>query len=133
MIFDPTTLAPVAVIDWDMGTRGDPLWDVAVLLAYWVEPGDPDCLYHMRQMPTAQPGFWRRHEVLDAYQRLTGRSVGDFTFYRVLALFRSAIVFLQLFDRWRRDPGPNQRSARFDALGCDLLDYAFEVTRQRAE
>ena len=133
MIVEPTTLAPVAVIDWDMGTRGDPLWDVAVLLSYWAEPADPDCLHRMRQMPTAQPGFWRRREVLDAYQRLSGRSIGDFAFYRVLSLFRSAIVFLQLFDRYRRDPGANRRSAQFDALGSGLLDYAFEVSRGRAE
>ena len=42
MILEPVTLAPVAVIDWDMGTRGDPLWDLAVLLSYWAEPNDPD-------------------------------------------------------------------------------------------
>ena len=35
MILAPETLAPVAVIDWDMGTRGDPLWDLAVMLSYW--------------------------------------------------------------------------------------------------
>jgi aminoglycoside phosphotransferase (APT) family kinase protein len=133
ILLEPKTLAPVAVIDWDMGTRGDPLWDVAVLLSYWAEPGDPDCLHRMRQMPTVQPGFWRRREVLAAYQRLSGRSIGDFAFYRVLSLFRSAIVFLQLFDRYRRDPGSNRRSAQFDALGRDLLDYAFEVGRGRAE
>jgi aminoglycoside phosphotransferase (APT) family kinase protein len=132
MILDGATLAPVAVIDWDMGTRGDPLWDLAVLLSYWAEPGDPDCVHGLRQMPTLAPGFWYRHEVIDAYCRLSGRTVGDFTFYRVLGLFRSAIVFLQLFDRWRRDPGPNARCAGLGALGAGLLDFAFEVTRRRA-
>src|SRR5204862_7803830 len=98
MIHEPGTLTPVAVIDWDMGTRGDPLWDLAVLLSYWAEPGDPPCMHRVRQMPTAQPGFWRRHEVLAAYLRLSCRAVGDVTFYRVLSVFRSAIVFLQLYD-----------------------------------
>jgi aminoglycoside phosphotransferase (APT) family kinase protein len=132
MILDPETFAPAAVIDWDMGTRGDPLWDLAVLLSYWVGPEDPDCLHRMRQMPTAQPGFWRRHEVLAAYLRLTSRPVEDLTFYRVLSVFRSSVVFLQLYDRYRRAPGPNAGCADFDALGRDLLDYAFEVTRGRA-
>jgi aminoglycoside phosphotransferase (APT) family kinase protein len=131
VILDPATLAPVAVIDWDMGTRGDPLWDVAVLLSYWVEPEDPACMHRMRQMPTAQPGFWRRREVLKAYQRLTGRAVDDFTFYRVLSLFRSAIVFLQLFDRYRRQPEGNMRCAEFGSLGRELLDYAFEIAHGR--
>ncbi len=133
MILAPQTLAPVAVIDWDMGTRGDPLWDLAVMLSYWVEPEDPACLHRVRQMPTAQPGFWRRHEVLAAYLRLGCRAVGDFTFYRVLSLFRSAIVFLQLYDRFRRSPGQNMRCADFDTLGRELVDHAFEITRGRAE
>jgi len=133
MILDGATLAPAAVIDWEMGTRGDPLWDLAVLLSYWAEPGDPDCIHRLRQMPTLAPGFWRRREVIDAYRRLSARAIGDFTFYRVLALFRSAVVLLQLFDRWRRDPGPNARCAGFDALGRELLDYALDITRRRAD
>ena len=133
MILTPETLAPVAVIDWDMGTRGDPLWDLAVMLSYWVELGDPACLHRVRQMPTTQPGFWRRHEVIAAYLRLSSRAVADFTFYRVLSLFRSAVVFLQLFDRFRRSPGQNKRCAEFDALGSGLVDHAFEIIRGRAE
>lgn len=133
LILEPTTLAPVAVIDWDMGTRGDPLWDVAVLLSYWSEPGDPPCMHALRQMPTTQPGFPGRREVLQSYQRLSGRSVDDFAFYRVLSMFRLAIVFLQLFDRYRRSPQPDMRCVEFDALGRELLDYAFEISRGRAE
>jgi aminoglycoside phosphotransferase (APT) family kinase protein len=132
MILDAATLEPAGVIDWDMGTRGDPLWDLAVLLGYWVEPGDPDCLGRMRQMPTQEPGFWRRRQVIDAYCKLSRHRIDDFSFYRVLALFRSAIVFLQLFDRWRRDPATNERCAGFGALGAGLLDYALEVARGRA-
>ena len=133
LILDEASLAPVAVIDWDLGTEGDPLWDLAVLLSYWVEPGDPPGLHEMRQMPTAAQGFWRRHEVVDTYCRLSGRAIGDFSFYRVLALLRSSVVFLQLYDRYRRDPARNPACARFAQLGRDLLRYAHAVTRRRAE
>jgi aminoglycoside phosphotransferase (APT) family kinase protein len=133
LILDPATLAPVAVIDWDMSTRGDPLWDLAVLLSYWTEPGDPEVMHRLRQMPTGQPGFWRRREALQAYQRLTGRTVDDFIFYRVLSVFRSAIVFLQLFDRYRRDPRANPTCGEFDAIGRQLLDYSFEIASGRTE
>ncbi|HEV2303589.1 MAG TPA: phosphotransferase family protein [Stellaceae bacterium] len=132
VILDPASFAPVAVIDWDMGTQGDPLWDLAVLLSYWVEPGDPLFLHEMRQMPTAAPGFWSRRQVFDAYCRLSGRAVGDFSFYRVLALLRSGIVFLQLYDRYRRDPAHNAPCARFSGLGRNLLRYAYEVRLGRA-
>jgi aminoglycoside phosphotransferase (APT) family kinase protein len=133
MILEQTTLAPTAVIDWDMGTRGDPLWDLAVLLSYWTDPSDPACMHRLRQMPTAQPGFWRRRDVLAAYQRVSGRSVDEFSFYRVLSVFRLAVVFLQLSDRYRREPGLNVRCADFDVLGRELVDYAFEIARGRAE
>lgn len=133
IILEPAKLTPVAVIDWDMGTRGDPLWDLAVLLSYWVEPGDPACMQRMRQMPTAQPGFLRRREALALYQRLSGRTVDAFAFYRVLSVFRSAIVFLQLFDRYRRDPARNANCSKFGALGRELLDYSFEIANGRAE
>jgi aminoglycoside phosphotransferase (APT) family kinase protein len=133
VILDPTSFAPVAVIDWDMGTRGEPLWDLAVLLSYWVEPDDPPSLHAMRQMPTASAGFWRRHQVLDAYCRLSGRNVADFSFYRALSLLRSGIVFLQLYDRWRRDPQHNAPCARFLDLGRGLLRHAHAVAMGRAE
>jgi len=50
-----------------------------------------------------------------------------------LSVFRSAIVFLQLFDRYRRDPRRNRRCSEFDTLGRQLLDYAFEIARGRIE
>jgi aminoglycoside phosphotransferase (APT) family kinase protein len=133
MILDPATLAPVAVVDWDMGTRGDPLWDLAVLLSYWAEPEDPDCIHRMRQMPTMQAGFWSRRQVLEAYHRLSGHAVDDFTYYRVMSSLRSAIVFLQLFDRYRWHPEENMHCAGFGGLGRELLEYALEVARGRAE
>ena len=63
----------------------------------------------------------------------SSRVVDDFTFYRVLSVFRSAIVFLQLFDRYRRDPERNAGCAGFDGLGRELLDYSFEIASGRAE
>ena len=41
MILDPRDLSPVAVVDWDQGTRGDPLFDFATLLSYWIHADDP--------------------------------------------------------------------------------------------
>ena len=81
-------------------------------------------MQRVRQMPTTQPGFWRRREVLAAYRASAAERSTTFAFYRVLSLFRSAIVFLQLFDRYRRDAGPNRRCAGFDSVGRELLDYA---------
>ena len=60
-------MSPVALIDWDLGTRGDPLWDLAVLLSYWAEPNDPKPMLQLAQMPTASIGFPRRQDIIDIY------------------------------------------------------------------
>ena len=51
MILDPHDFSPVAVVDWDQGTRGDPLFDFATLLTYWIHADDPRPMHDMEQMP----------------------------------------------------------------------------------
>ena len=132
IVLDPRTLAPTAVLDWDMATRGDPLFDLATLLSYWTEAGDPASMQALGQMPTAQPGFWTRGQVLSAYAAQTGRDVSNFLFYRVLALFKLAVVFLQLGARHRAGTTADERYARLSALGHDILDFTHEVAHGRA-
>jgi aminoglycoside phosphotransferase (APT) family kinase protein len=130
-ILDSTGTQIVAVIDWDMGTRGDPLFDLATTMSYWTEPGDPPCLHALAQMPTAAPGFLSRAEAVALYGRLTGRDLLAYPTFRVLAAFKLAIVFLQLYQRWENGAlrGPQYQS--FRALGGDLLDYALDISRGR--
>ena len=132
MVLDPDTLEPRAVLDWDMATRGDPLFDLATLLSYWIQDDDPASMQALGQMPTAQPGFWTRAEVLAAYSALTGRDVSTFLFYRVLALFKLGIVFVQLGARYRAGTTTDERYARFAGLGRDILDFTHAVAQGRA-
>ena len=67
VLVGPETLEPVAVVDWDMATRGDPLFDLAVLLSYWVEAGDPAEVHELGQVPSLEPDFPTRDEVVAAY------------------------------------------------------------------
>ncbi|MES5488876.1 phosphotransferase family protein [Bradyrhizobium sp. INPA03-11B] len=128
LILEPRTLAPVALVDWDMGTRGDPLFDLATLLSYWAEPNDPPALRRLRQMPTTNPGFWRRARVAQRYAALTGTDIGDLTAMRVLALFKLGIVFLQLHRQWVNGAVKDDRYADFAALGEDILLIARDVS-----
>jgi aminoglycoside phosphotransferase (APT) family kinase protein len=122
-ILDPQTLQPNAVVDWDMGTRGDPLFDLATLLSYWTQAGDPPCLQRLRQMPTALRGFPTRDEVVARYTRLTGQDVDDYPVFRVLALLKLGVVFLQLYQRWQSGALGDERYADFGGLGVELLEY----------
>ncbi|MBR0828666.1 phosphotransferase family protein [Bradyrhizobium manausense] len=128
LILDPRTLAPAALVDWDMGTQGDPLFDLATLLSYWAQPDDPPALHRLQQMPTTNPGFWRRAKVAERYAALTGTDVDDLPAMRVLALFKLGIVFLQLHRQWTSGAVKDDRYADFAALGEDILLVARDVS-----
>ncbi len=127
LLLDPDSLRPVAVLDWDQGTRGDGLFDLATLLTYWVEPDDPEVMHQMRQMPTAQPGFPTRRQAAAAYATLSGRDLSDFGFYRVLATFKTAVIFQQLHARWRAGGTQDARYAEFGRLAEGLLEMAQDI------
>ena len=129
LILDPISLAPVALVDWDMSTRGDPLFDVATMLSYWTEAGDPKPLHDLDQMPTSMPGFDSRERVLAAYAERTGRPVDTFRFHRVLCLLKLAVVFAQLHARWQPDDTTVIKFERFGRLARELLAYCNEVRR----
>ena len=132
LLLDPRTLEPRTLVDWDMATRGDPLFDLAVLTSYWTEPEDHPAMAMLGQMPSHEPGFLRREEVVALYARESGRQVRDFAFYRVLALYRLAGIFAQLHRLWRHGSLEGARYAEFGRLAAGLLDFAHEVARGRA-
>lgn len=132
VVLDPNTLEPRAVLDWDMATRGDPLFDLATMLSYWTEPGDPPALQELRQMPTAQKGFPLRAEIVNAYASRTGRDVSNFQFYRVLTMFKLGVVFLQLHARYRTGATHDERFAGFARLGLRILEFTQDIASGRA-
>lgn len=132
IILDPLSLEPRAVIDWDMGTRGDPLIDLATLLSYWTEPGDPDAMHQLAQMPTAQPGFPSRSEIVELYARRTGRNVAHVDFYRVLAMFKLCVIFGQLYARYVRGEVTLERYKGFGKLSAGLLDFTEAICAGKA-
>ncbi|MGV6873988.1 phosphotransferase family protein [Pseudochelatococcus sp. B33] len=131
VLLDPETLGPGTVVDWDMGTRGPALFDLATLLSYWTEPDDPACMHRLAQMPTAGPGFLTREAAAEAYARATGRTVGGIAPYRVLTILKLAVVFLQLHRRFRSGETTDPRYAAFGDLGRDLFAFALDVARGR--
>lgn len=111
------------VLDWDMGTRGDPLMDLATLLSYWTEPDDPECMHRLAQMPTAQAGFLRRAQVAEVYAKATLRPIDELPAWRILAMFKLGVVFLQLHRNWASGIAGDETYAGFAQLGADLIDF----------
>jgi aminoglycoside phosphotransferase (APT) family kinase protein len=75
-----------AVLDWEMSTLGDPLMDLAVLVAYAQEAvsspyGNPDAA-------STAPGFLSPSELAETYARHGGWRSDSFGFYLGLAYFK---------------------------------------------
>jgi aminoglycoside phosphotransferase (APT) family kinase protein len=122
LILDPGTLAPVALVDWDMGTRGDPLFDLATLLSYWSEPGDPPAMHRLAQMPTVAAGFQSRADIATLYGVATGTDLTDLPIVQVLCQFKLATVFHQLYATYGQGPEAREPYRGFANLSLGLYE-----------
>lgn len=106
-----------AVLDWEMSTLGDPLTDVAVLLAYQqlaeVAPPSRDGAAMITDAPVA-PGYLGRDEVLARYAERSGRDVSDIGFHLALAFFKLAVILEGI--HYRHSHGQTV-GAGFDGIG----------------
>jgi aminoglycoside phosphotransferase (APT) family kinase protein len=132
MILDPNDFTPRAVVDWDQGTRGDPLFDFATLLSYWVHADDPPAMHDMEQMPAVEAGLCPRQEAVAAYARISGRDMSNFVFHRVLAVYKLAVIFLQLGLRYRSGATREPRYAPLTGIGTGIMEFAHEIAQARA-
>ena len=86
--------AVTAVLDWEMSTLGDPLTDVAVLLAYQqlAETAPSGVGTAVVTDAAKAPGYLSREEVLQRYAARSGRDVSDIDFHVALAFFKLAVI-----------------------------------------
>ena len=127
MLVDPAMLAANAVIDWDMATLGDPLFDLAVLLSYWIEPGDPPGCQALNAVPSLAPGLPGRAEVAAAYFAAAGRAPEDLGVHLALARFRLAVAWLQLYRLWQRGTLTGDRYAGLEGVAHAILGQAADA------
>ena len=120
------------MVDWDQGTRGDPLFDFATLLSYWIHADDPWAMHDMEQMPALEACLCTRQEAVATYARLSGRDMSNFLFHRVLAMYKLSVIFLQLGMRYRTGATQEARYAPLAGIGTGILEFTHEIARGRA-
>ena len=106
---DPGTC--VAVYDWDMATRGDPLADLGTLMGSWFDPGEAPGSLSM--MPTQAPGWIDRASAVARYAEKSGRDVTRVQWYLVFGAWKLAVILQQIYIRWLRG---QTRDSRFETL-----------------
>jgi aminoglycoside phosphotransferase (APT) family kinase protein len=130
LVLDPEDLTEVrAVLDWEMATVGDPLFDLAVSLSYWIEPGDPDELKAVLPTVTETPGFSTRRELIDHYAEKSGRDLSDMHWYVVFGYFKLAGILQQIYARYKNGQTTDERFATFGDRVKTLLVHAEDLSR----
>jgi aminoglycoside phosphotransferase (APT) family kinase protein len=82
----------LAVLDWEMATIGDPLADLGYLCMMWTEAEDPNegLREHLGRV-TRAPGFLTRAQIIERYERGSGRSMDDLRWYTTLAVWKTTV------------------------------------------
>jgi aminoglycoside phosphotransferase (APT) family kinase protein len=126
---DPTT--PIALLDWEMATIGDPLMDLGSTISYWIEAGDPRLLQKFRMQPTNLPGMLTRREAVDYYCQRMGFELTDkeWAFYEVFGLFRLAVILQQIYYRYHHKQTSNPRFRNFWLASHVLHHRARQIMR----
>ncbi len=117
---------PIAVLDWDMCTIGDPLADLGNVLALWMEPGDPAPI-GSSIMQTAHPGFPTRAELIERYAQRTGRDVAYASWYHAFNYFRYAVIAQQIYARYKRGQTKDARFAGFGYWVKTLIERGSQL------
>lgn len=127
--FDDLTKA-TAVLDWEMATIGDPLFDLAVTLGYWVHSDDPEDLRNILPTVTILPGFIRREHFMELYAQKSGRDLSSMHFHMVFAYFKLVVIIQQIYARWKRGQTQDERFAAFGTRARNLLLYAAQLAER---
>jgi aminoglycoside phosphotransferase (APT) family kinase protein len=114
----PARLA--AMVDWEMGTVGDPKLDLAHVVHGWPDTTDPVAAsagyVDLFGMPP-------RDELIAHYAELSGRQVDDLDYYLVLAKWKFAIVLERGFQRAGDDP----KLQGFGRISLQLMQEAADL------
>ncbi len=124
LLIDPANMQARAMIDWDMATRGPRGFDLAILLSYWIEPGDPEGVKPLQAVPSLTPGWPGRRGVAARYQAISGGDVGDLVWPLALARLRLAVAWMQLYRKWQRGEMDGSRYQGFEPLAGAIIAHA---------
>lgn len=98
-----------AVLDWEMGTIGDPLADLAWLTSRWGVWGGSSEFEPEPNKVSKLSGFLSREELIETYQNLTDWPTHDIDYFEVFALWKLAIIGEGVYARHLKNPESSVR------------------------
>ena len=121
---DPTAM--VAVLDWEMSTLGDPLTDLGMVASYWTEAGAIMWRSRSPQPHRLGAGFPGVDHLIERSEAAAGHAVPDLDVYRVLAVFKLAIIIEGAFARIRATRPDADTTATASAV-AELASLALDL------
>ena len=118
---------PIAVFDWDMCTRGDPLMDLGHMLNYWIDETDNEDCKLITSMPVDTILYPTRKEIVDYYSKKTGFNVENINWYYAFGAFKLAVILQQIFYRYQKGQTQDQRFSNFGKRIDALINRANNV------
>jgi aminoglycoside phosphotransferase (APT) family kinase protein len=115
----PARLA--AIVDWEMGTVGDPKLDLGWTVQGW--PDDTERPDAAAASYVDMAGLPSRDDVIAHYADISGRQVDDIDYYMVLARWKLAVVLEQGYQR----AGDDAKLQAFGPMVLDLMQGAAEL------
>lgn len=115
----PARLA--AIVDWEMGTVGDPKLDLGWVVQGW--PDNTDSSEPGELSYVDLTGMPSREQVLEHYAEVSGRQVDDIDYYVILAKWKLAVVLEQGFQR----AGDDEKLNAFGPIVLDLMKGAADL------
>jgi aminoglycoside phosphotransferase (APT) family kinase protein len=104
-----------AVLDWEMSTLGDPLTDLALLVAY--AERDRVSLPFVSNASSA-PGYPGTDEVVARYAGRSGRDVSQLNWYVSFAFFKLAVILEGIYYRFSKG---QTVGAGFEGVGAGVV------------
>jgi aminoglycoside phosphotransferase (APT) family kinase protein len=119
-----------AVLDWEMSTLGDPLTDLALLVAY-----------AKREMPSGDdspvanasgaPGYPPVDEVVARYAERSGRDVSTLDWYVAFAFFKLAVILEGIHFRFSQGKTVGEGFDRVGELVGPLVEYGLTTLKEQ--
>ncbi|GLY43048.1 acyl-CoA dehydrogenase [Amycolatopsis sp. NBRC 101858] len=116
-----------AVLDWEMSTLGDPLTDLALLVAY--AERDKVSLQFVSNASSA-PGYPTTDQVVARYAERSGRDVSQLNWYVSFAFFKLAVILEGIYYRYRKG---QTVGAGFEGVGEGvplLISHGNEILKE---
>ncbi len=115
----PARLA--ALVDWEMGTVGDPKLDLGWIVHSWPEDtwdrsAEDSSYVNLYGMPS-------KEQLMAHYAEISGRQVDDMDYYEVLAKWKLAVVLEAGYQR----AGDDEKLQAFGPIVLDLMQRAADL------